>query len=569
MKKNYYNYILIICILAFAIFIRLQNLDKIPGLWYDEIVIYSIAAKKSILLSLQEDAHRFLLFPLYYLIYKLWITVFGTSDYVIRLMSVFFDILSVISAYFVGVSFATLINKDEVKNKIGMFNMLFYSINSSFIYYAQEAKFYSLTFFLINILIICWTKFLINPNKKNIILFLIANGLLLYTYTAQILLIIAVQIVTLAYFLLYKKEEIKKYANQFLGLLVVLIPLFALIFHDHQYFSGNFDSVIFDNSFMFLVLQNYFSPILVGIQNNALSYQYVLLVHIFNLKWWLYIYFPMIFSIVLLIKGSVKEYFSKIFIAVAIIYIGCHVLVVHTSNYAPLVRYVLMALPFLIVVMSNGLETLCRKKSGYVLLALLLAVNLLAFNSSFSPTKIKRPPSYKELADELISEHVNPDSNFILPIRISLLEKYYNIKGNKYSLYYLNSEDCQKTYLTTAELNEIKRKNNMYENYKRFLASSDISKSFENFVMKNYVGDTNKDLVVIDDSDICMFTDESISQILSKNDDVYRKYPIQFLRLSKLENNLIKVLSKNMRLKKTFSTDKWQVYIFSAKQKYN
>lgn len=565
MKKNYYNYFLIICILAFAIFIRLQNLDKIPGLWYDEIVIYSIAAKKSILLSLHEDGHRFLLFPLYYLIYKAWITVFGNSDYVIRLMSVFFDILSVISAYFVGVSFATLINKDEVKNKIGMFNMLFYSINSSFIYYAQEAKFYSLTFFLINILIICWTKFLKNPNKKNIILFLIANGLLLYTYTAQILLIIAVQIVTLSYFLLYKKEEIKKYVNQFLGLLVILVPLFILIFRDHQYFSGNFDSVIFDNSFIFLVLQNYFTPILVGVQNNALSYQYVLLVHIFNLKWWLYIYFPMIFSIVLLIKGSIKEHFSKIFIAVAIIYIGCHVLMVHTSNYAPLVRYVLMAIPFLIVVMSNGLEVLCRKKSGYVLLALLLAVNLLAFNSSFSPTKIKRPPSYKELADELISEYVNPDSNFILPIRISLLEKYYHIKGNKYSLYYLNSEDCQKTYLTAAELNEIKRKNNMYENYKRFLASSDISKSFEDFVMKNYAGDTKKDLVVIDDSDICMFTDESISQILSKNDDVYRKYPIQFLRLSKLENNLIKVLSKNMRLKKTFSTDKWQVYVFSAK----
>lgn len=200
--KNRYLYIFFVVIFAFvALILRLNNLDKASGLWYDEMTIYSIASKNSIAGMLQEDSHRFLLFPLYFLIYKFWISIFGNSDYVIRLMSVFFDMASVISAFWVGATFASFIGKDEVKHKIGLFNMLLYTINASFIYYAQEAKFYSLTFFLINILIICWLKFLKNPNKSCIITFLLSNAILLYTYTSQILLIVIVQIVTLFYFL--------------------------------------------------------------------------------------------------------------------------------------------------------------------------------------------------------------------------------------------------------------------------------------------------------------------------------------------------------------------------------
>lgn len=567
MKKNYY-YLIAIIIALLALIIRLNNLGA-SGLWYDELTIYSIASKKTIALMMQEDGHRFLLFPLYYLIYKFWITTFGNSDYVIRLMAVFFDMLSVISAYFVGLNFASFINKDNVKEeigqKVGLFAMLLYAINSSFIYYAQEAKFYSLTFFLVNILIICWIKFLKEPNIKNIISFLVLNALVLYVYTSQIVMLLIIQIVTLVYFFLYKKAEMKKYVNQILGFLIVLIPLFRMIFYDHKYFSGNFEIVSYDNSFIFLVIQNYFSPILVGLQNNPLSYQYTILSNIFNLKWWIFIFFPVIFNLFLLVKGSRKEVLSKMFVSVAVLYVAFHIFLTISTNYSVMVRYVLLVLPFLIVVTANGLEVVCRKKSGYIILALFLAVNLLVLTSPIGATKISRPQSYEILADLLVSQKINPDSNFILPIRVSLLEKYYNIKGIRYSLYSLNAEDAQKTYLTLPEIIEIRDQKNLYKNYKRFLLSDEYSKDFENYVMKNYVNNSKKDLVLVDDLGICMFTDENIARIL-KSERAYEGCPIQFLRLSKLENNLIKVLSKKMKLKKTAINGNWQIYVFGRKQ---
>lgn len=567
MKKKYFYYIFIAIILIFAFLIRLNNLDKIQGLWYDEITIYSIAAKKSILLSLNEDAHRFLLFPLYYLVYKLWLAIFGNSDYVIRLMSVFFDMAAIVCTYFVGTNFASLLQKDDVKEKIGVFTMLLYAINSSFIYYAQEAKFYSMTFFLVNILLIFWSKFLKTPNKKNTVLFLISNAILLYTYASQILLLLSIQIVTLAFFLHYKKDEIKVYINQFFGWLITLIPLFLIMLSVHKYFSGNFDAVLYDNSFILLVLQNYFSPILVGLQNNLLLYQYSVLINIFNLKWIIFVFFPVIFNIVLIIKSCKKEIFPKLFVSVVLLYLCFHIALTVTplTAYKVMVRYTLPALPLLIVVCANGFEVLCRKRIGYILLALFLLVNLSALNSPVGATKIQRPQSYKGLADALISAKISPNSNFIFPMRISLLDKYYYVKGQRYSLYTLNTEDCKKTYLNPEEIEKISRKKDLYGNYKRFLLSEKISKDFENYIVKNYTSNNSKDLVIIEDRGISPFSDEKLSKIIKSGDKVYKTIPIQFLRLSKLENNLLKVLSKNMKLKQSFTAGSWQIYVFSAR----
>lgn len=565
MKKKYLRYVLIFVILIFAFLIRTNNLDKISGLWYDEMTIYSIASQKTLFLIFQTDGHRFLLFPLYYLIYKFWLTFVGNSDYILRLMSVFFDMLAVISIYFAGLNFAQLINKEEVKEKIGLFAMLLYAINSSFIYYAQEAKFYSLTFFLINVLIIYWCKFLKNTDRKNAIGFLLSNAVLLYTFTSQIVLLIILQITTLTYFLVKRKEALKIYFNQMLGMLIVSLPLILVIFYNHKYFSGNFDAIVFDNSFILLLIQNYFSPILVGIQNNILSYQYIILSNIFNPKLWLYIFMPVVFNISILLKGSKKELFSKLFLSVAFLYVSFHITLTYFTTYNVLVRYVVMVLPFLIIICANGLEILCKKKIGYVFLTLFLIINLLVLMSPIGATKIARPPGYKGLANLLIAAKVDSNSNFILPIRISLLDKYFLIKGQRYSLYSLNTEDCQKTYLTQKEITGIKNNDDLYSSYRRFLSSDKISKKFENYIVQNYINDSKKDLIVIDDHGICMFSGTNIHKILGSGEKIYRGCPIQFLRLSKLENNLIEVLSKHMSLKKTLADNNWTIYVYSKR----
>lgn len=563
MKKNFWYVFWAIIILIFAIIIRLNNLDKLSGLWYDESTIYSIGSKSFPWGMLQEDAHRFLLFPLYFIVYKIWLTLFGNSDLTIRLMSVFFDMASLICAYFVGLQFATNINRSEKKYKIGIFCMLLYSINSSFIYYAQEAKFYAMIFFLVNILILFWLKFLQNPNIKNTTLFLISNALLLYSHTSQIILILSMQFATLLYWYI-KKENFKKYIGYFIGFLIMLMPLFLLMLTNKNYFSGNFDTVFYDRSFILLVIQNWFSPILPGLQNNIFNYQLVMLSHLLNLSWILYVFFPIIFYFIIIVKGSKKELLSKIFLTVVFIYVLTHMILSEIISYSALVRYVLPALPFIIPIGANGIERFCDKKIKYFILILFIISNLYILHSPLGATKIERPIGYRTLATLLIKNKINPNQNFILPIRNSILDKYYNISGQKFSLYILNSEEYQKTYLTDAELKNIKNKQNLYESYKRFLLSSKVTSGLEKLIKRDFTDKIKpgEQLILVRDLGICIYNDKQIKDIVS-HEEIYKKNTIQFLRLSKLNNILIDVLAKNLKLEKILKTDHWEVYVFS------
>jgi len=499
--------------------------------------------------------------------YKIWIVLFGNSDLTIRLMSVFFDMASLICTYFIGVQFALAINKNEQKNKIGIFSMLLYSINSSFIYYAQEAKFYAMTFFLVNLLILFWLKFLQNPNKKNTIAFLACNALLLYTYTSQILLLLSIQLATFLYWFI-TKEKFKKHLGYFIGFLIVLIPLLLFILNNKNYFSGNFDAVFYDNSFIFLVIQNWFSPILTGLQNNIFNYHSIMLSNILNLRWILYVFFPIIFYFILIIKGSKKDgsngLLPKLFLTVVVIYLLLHIILSELTSYSVLVRYVLPALPFIIPVAANGLDRFCNKKINYFLLALFVIFNLYVLNSSIGAINIQRPDGYKSLAKVLIENKISSNQNFILPIRVSLLDKYYNVSGKKFSLYILNSEEYQKTYLTREELNEIRNKRNLFENYKRFLLSSDIPQGLDKLIKRDFTDKikNGENLVLVRDLEICIFDDKQIKDI-ANHEEFYKKNSIQFLRLSKLNNILINVLSKYLKPSKVIKTNNWEVYIFS------
>ena len=67
-------------------------------------------------------------------------------------------------------------------------------------------------------------------------------------------------------------------------------------------------------------------------------------------------------------------------------------------------------------------------------------------------------------------------------------------------------------------------------------------------------------IVILKDNSIAMFSDEQLKLIAqSQNLD---KYPYQFLRLSKLYNNIIKVFNKNYKLKQKIINKNWEIYIF-------
>ncbi len=541
--KKYFIFIGILCL---SFLFRIIHLDKTGGLWYDEATIYSIASQAGISGMFNADSHRFLLFPLYYLIYHCWINLFGNSDIIIRFMSVFFDMLAIITAFFTGKELGKFINKDSAK--VGFCYMALYGINSTFIYYAQEAKFYSLTFFLINLVLIFWLKFLRSNSNKNLYILTLLNITLLLTYTSQILFILLLFFATIFYML--KNKELKTFQISILSISFLPAIIFSILFK--SYYSGNFDAVTYDNSFILLAIQNWFSPLLAGLQNNIPQYNIHLLNNIFNIQLWIFVIFPVSFILYAIIN-SLKNYkITRYIFSIGILYVIVHIcLTVFSNHYTVLVRYTLPILPLLLLTASAGIEL--KKK---ILISLYIIVNIFAIVSITGAPNIPRPDGYKVIADTLKAENISPNFNYILPIRTNLLDKYFNIQGKRISLYILNSVEAQQTYLNKEEINNP----NKYHKLQRFLCDENISKEFENYVYNNFI--SNNNLILLKDNSITMFSNEQIKAIV--NSENYQQYPIQFLQLSKLNNDLITILSKKMHIKQIYRINNWEIFIFEV-----
>ena len=553
MKNNIKYYIFLVLIIIFGFAIRLINLDKNGGLWYDEITIYSISQNFS------GDLKRFLQFPIYYVFYKFWICILGNSDFVIRLMSVIFDILSLFMTFILTKNIYKIFSNDEIQSiKAGLVSSSLYAVNSSFIYYAQEAKFYSFTFFAVLLFFIFWIKFLDkNCSKINFVLFYLSTLILLYSNTCQIVLIMFAFILMTVLFV--KRNIIKQKLSYLMILSTVFIPLIIFLIRIKGYFTGNFDAVVFDNSFTLSVFQNYFSPILIGVQNNVLNYQKFLIKHLLDIKYLVYVLIPVIISIFGILYSVKKSVICRYLFLICSLYLVFHLILPLFSSYKPLVRYTLFVLPIFISLLAVGLKVLTNKYLKRCLFAVLIFINAFCLILPSSALFIQRPDGYKTLADFLKVNNIPNNANFILPIRENLLDKYYKIRGEKLSLYILNSDAAQKTYLTNDEINGLKNDNgNKQIYYKRFLTNDKISEEFIKFVDEKF--SVNKPIVLITDKSICVFNNQQISQIVQSSH--YSNYALQFLRLSKLNNDLLKVLKSRFKRYDVYNSDMWDVYVF-------
>jgi len=520
-------------------------------LWYDEMTIYSIASKSFPAGMLHADAHRFLLFPLYYLVYHIWITVFGNSDFIIRLMSVFFDVLSVSAAYFAGITLGRFFEKDEKFCRFtGLIYSLFYAVNSSFIYYAQEAKFYSLTFLLVNLFIIFWLKFLKEQNSRNFLYFILANIALIYTYTSQILLTLIVFTVSILFFA--AEHKLKRNFKYLAIYPFIYFPVLIFLFFIKNYFSGNFDAVVFDKSFILLALQNYFTPVLAGVQNNILNFGAVWLKGMFTLKFWIFVIFPVLFMVSMICSALKREKNIRFIFLVPVLYIAFHIAASNFTNYKVLVRYTLMCLPFLLISAAAGACCLKSNKLKKILIILYSLVSLLGIFSLNGALRIERPDGYKILAHTLQQNGISPEYDFILPIREDLLDKYFKITGEKLSLYKLNSPEAQKTYLKAGSGTK--------EALKNYFLSDDIPYEFSKYIEENLL--KNNNIVIITDRSISMFTNEQVKYITASGN--FDRVPLQFLRLSRLNNDLVATAAEKFRLKKHINVKNWEIFVFGV-----
>ncbi|MFX1391952.1 MAG: glycosyltransferase family 39 protein [Promethearchaeota archaeon] len=164
--------VLFLVILTVSIFLRIINITS-EQIWADEAISIHIA-KLSIndfWKAIIRDIHP----PLYYVILKGWIFIFGDSILSFRMLSVVFSILALPILFLIG---------KEIKNEsLGFIIIFFYSISPFAIYYANEIRSYTLIHLLFTISIYFSIRILKDPeNIRNYIMIGIVGTLLIYTH---------------------------------------------------------------------------------------------------------------------------------------------------------------------------------------------------------------------------------------------------------------------------------------------------------------------------------------------------------------------------------------------------
>jgi uncharacterized membrane protein len=143
----------LILVLVLAFLVRLIGLNQ--SIWLDEGTTAQVALHFSIpnIISTfsPQDFHP----PLFYIIEKIWTSIFGYSEVALRFPSVIFSLLAGYVVYLIGKTI-----KDET---VGLWSAVFFLFNPLIMFYSQEARMYMMTIFFLSTALLCF----LSLEKKN------------------------------------------------------------------------------------------------------------------------------------------------------------------------------------------------------------------------------------------------------------------------------------------------------------------------------------------------------------------------------------------------------------------
>lgn len=160
-------------IILLAAVLRFHLIEH-QSLWNDEGNSLRLAERT--FPALIEAAARDIHPPGYYLLLKVWITVAGESEFSLRALSAFLSVLAAAFVYGLG--------KRLYAPGVGLMAALFVAINGFQIYYAQEARMYSMLTLCAAGAMWAFTGWSARPNLRDALLLALFNAAGLYTQYA-------------------------------------------------------------------------------------------------------------------------------------------------------------------------------------------------------------------------------------------------------------------------------------------------------------------------------------------------------------------------------------------------
>lgn len=207
---------LLCLILLIASWLRLYQLD-FQSFWLDEILTILTITKgegysKLLWILKYEDQHP----PLYFVLLKAWLDVFGYTDFNSRLLSALIGIAGVLSTYLLGHVIGG--------KRLGLIAAFLIAINPHHIYYSQEVRNYILLYFFAALSFYACFRLIKQVSYVNAIIFsFLALGLLhthyysLFIFFSEVVLLVMVGVYSI-----YQRAFKQLVVFGFSGLLILI-----------------------------------------------------------------------------------------------------------------------------------------------------------------------------------------------------------------------------------------------------------------------------------------------------------------------------------------------------------
>lgn len=165
-------------ILLLALCLRIYNLGN-RVVWYDEADSIASSTRTIVFYQDRELAYK----PLYFILLKLWIHLFGVSAFWLRMLSVIFGTVSVYFLYLLG--------REIFEEKLGLLSAFLLAISPFHIYHSQQVRQFTLVTLLAIISLYFFIAYLKYQKFKYGALNFFFSVLLIITYPYGIIFIVS------------------------------------------------------------------------------------------------------------------------------------------------------------------------------------------------------------------------------------------------------------------------------------------------------------------------------------------------------------------------------------------
>ncbi|MBC7319482.1 flippase-like domain-containing protein [bacterium] len=379
------NKLILIFITALGGFVRFYNIGS-RSLWLDEAITVNLAwssIKDIILNRASTGIHP----PLYFILIRIWILIFGDSEMALRSFSAIFSTISIPIIY--------LFTSRVFDPAIAVISSLLFALSPFQLYYSQEARMYPLLTFLFILslyLLYRWSIGECKSEKRTLLGIIFINVISLYTHIYTVFLIL-LQNLYIFWVKFKERKVLKRWILYQIIIAVAFLPWIYVIIENRtpEVYQGK-------QNLSLEVIKNSFLEINLGYARSIFSRG--------NLPNYLFLFFLTLFLFGLLPPYREKKGFALVCLYISIPFLLLVLFSLEKSFFSA--RYLSPFIVGYFILLARGIRRL--KLYPIVILALLvvLGVDTLAiynYNNRFD--FISRP--WRKLVDYIHSNALDGD----------------------------------------------------------------------------------------------------------------------------------------------------------------